>query len=61
MGKKRSSPLKAKTKILQACKSEEYSLVEICSFYNTHHKTVKTWPKSQSLSVENDTEIDGRF
>ncbi|MFD2630418.1 IS3 family transposase [Oceanobacillus kapialis] len=43
MGKKRSRPLKEKIEILQAYESEEYSLSDICSFYNTHHKTVKVW------------------
>lgn len=43
MSKKRSRPLEEKIEVLQAYESEEYSLSEICSFYNTHHKTVKTW------------------
>src|SRR5690625_4710782 len=43
MSKKRSRPLKEKIEILQAYESEEYSLSEICSVYNTHHKTVKIW------------------
>lgn len=45
MGKKRSRPLEEKIEILQACESDEYSLREICSYYNTHHKTVKIWQK----------------
>lgn len=43
MAKKRSKPLKEKIEILQLYESGEYSLSEICSFYKTHHKTVKLW------------------
>src|SRR5699024_2768821 len=43
MGKKRSRPLDEKLEIIQVYESEKYSLSEICSFYNTHHKTVKIW------------------
>src|SRR5690625_2667190 len=43
MGKKRSRPLEEKIEILRACELDEYSLREICSYYNTHHQTIKIW------------------
>jgi|SRR5699024_2195702 len=43
MSRKRSRPVEEKVEILQACDSEDYSLNEVCTFYNVHHKTIKIW------------------